>query len=180
MEKATEDLRKEHEAILFVLRILDKMMLQNAVNKEVLLRYYDEVVYFLKIFADKCHHGKEENYLFQELVNKGIARENGPVGAMLQEHTLGRDYIAQMSNCVESKDITLFNTVASKYCSLLRDHIEKENNVLFNIADNILSIDEQERLFEEFERFEESIIGHGVHEKLHSMIDNWADAFDVN
>ena len=55
-------------------------------DAESLLRYYGEVVYFLKIFADKCHHGKEENYLFKELINKGVTNEGGPVGVMLKEH----------------------------------------------------------------------------------------------
>jgi len=68
MGKATQDLRKEHEAILYVLQILDKMMESDSRDAENMLRYYGEVVYFLKIFADKCHHGKEENYLFKELV----------------------------------------------------------------------------------------------------------------
>ena len=96
MGKATQDLRKEHEAILYVLQILDKMIDSKRRDAEIVLRYYGEVIYFLKIFADKCHHGKEENYLFKELVNKGIANEDGPVGVMLQEHAQGRDYIAQM------------------------------------------------------------------------------------
>ena len=68
MGKATQDLRKEHEAIFYVLQILDKMMESDSRDTESLLHYYSEVVYFLKIFADKCHHGKEENYLFKELV----------------------------------------------------------------------------------------------------------------
>jgi len=88
MGKATQDLKKEHEAILYVLQILDKMMESDNLEAESLLRYYGEVVYFLKIFADKCHHGKEENYLFKELVDKGIPNEGGPVGVMLREHAM--------------------------------------------------------------------------------------------
>ena len=72
MGKATQDLRKEHDTILYILQILDKMMESDNRDAESMLRYYGEVVYFLKIFADKCHHGKEENYLFKELINKGI------------------------------------------------------------------------------------------------------------
>ena len=82
MGKATQDLRKEHEAILYVLQILDKMTESDNRDAETLFHYYGEVVYFLKTFADKCHHGKEENYLFKELVNKGIPNEGGPVGVM--------------------------------------------------------------------------------------------------
>ncbi|MDI3529811.1 MAG: hypothetical protein PWR08_1378 [Thermoanaerobacterium sp.] len=179
MGKATQDLRKEHEAILYVLQILDKMMESDSLDAENRLRYYGEVVYFLKIFVDKCHHGKEENYLFKELVNKGIPSEGGPVGVMLQEHAQGRDYIAQMAKSVDDKDINGFNNAAVQYRDLLRRHINKENNVLFVMADNVIDEQSQSLMFEQFEQHEVNVIGHGVHEKLHAMIDTWAEIFSV-
>lgn len=178
MGKATKDLRNEHDAILFVLKVVDEMMLSKKERAE-LLKYYDELVYFLKIFADKCHHGKEENYLFKELVDKGIADQGGPIGVMLSEHEEGRKYIADMTACLTAKDIPGINAAAASYGSLLRRHIEKENNVLFPIADKVLDEQKQELIFEQFERFEEKIIGQGVHEKLHAMIDAWAEVFGV-
>lgn len=67
MGKATLDLKKEHDAIFHVLTIMDQMI--SAADKEdsIKLKYGKEMVYFLKIFADKCHHGKEEGLLFPEL-----------------------------------------------------------------------------------------------------------------
>lgn len=178
MGKATKDLRNEHEAILFVLNVIDKMMVSQKDQAEM-LKYYDELVYFLKIFADKCHHGKEENYLFKELVNKGIANQGGPVGEMLFEHEKGRKYIADMTACLAAKDIAGINAAAAGYSRLLLRHIEKENNVLFPIADKALDERQQELMFEKFEQFEEKVIGQGVHEKLHAMIDTWAEVFGV-
>lgn len=179
MGKATQDLRKEHDAILYVLQILDQMMLSKISEEGSLLHYYGEVIYFLKTFVDKCHHGKEENYLFKELVIKGIPNEGGPVGAMLEEHAQGREYIAQMSHGVDEKDINGFNNAAVQYRDLLRRHIEKEDSVLFTMADKVINEKEQDLLFEKFEQHEENVIGHGVHEKLHAMIDTWAGIFGV-
>jgi len=179
MGKATQDLRKEHEAILYVLEILDQMIIKEKTEPEVQLRYYDELVYFLKTFVDKCHHGKEENYLFNELVKKGITNEGGPVGVMLQEHEQGREYIARMSEALEEKSIDGFNLAAMQYRDLLRSHIEKEDNVLFQMADEVMDEQEQELVFQKFEQHEENVIGHGVHEKLHEMIDVWAKDFGV-
>lgn len=178
MGKATKDLRKEHDAILFVLKILDKMM-SAKVEDSVRLPYYGELVDFLKIFADKCHHGKEENYLFKELVEKGIENEGGPVGAMLKEHAQGRMLIARMSESLDSQNVAGFQENAIKYSELLRNHIEKENNILFNMADTVLDEEAQEDLFEKFEQHEENVIGHGVHEKLHANIHKWAEKFGV-
>lgn len=179
MGKATQDLRKEHEAILYVLQTLDKMMQSDRHEAETLLRYCGELHYFLKIFADKCHHGKEENYLFKELVGKGVANEGGPIGVMLKEHDEGREYIAQMSWSLDNKDLNGFNNAAAEYRDLLRDHIEKENNVLFVMADRIIDEQAQNLMFEQFELHEENVVGQGVHEKLHSMFDTWAEAFGV-
>ncbi|NLL39035.1 MAG: hemerythrin [Clostridiales bacterium] len=139
MGKATQDLRKEHEVILLALQILGKMIEPSSRDPESLLHYYGEAVYFLKVFADKCHHGKEEDYLFKELVNKGIPNEGGPVGVMLREHKQGRDYIAQMSRSIDEKNIEGFKKAAELYCDLLLRHIEKENNVLFVMADKVIS-----------------------------------------
>jgi len=177
MGKATADLKKEHEAILHVLNILEKMTRNNFMDTETLLDYYDEVVYFLKIFADKCHHGKEENYLFTELVNKGIPQSGGPVGVMLEEHEEGRMYISIMSESVKARDIEAFKSGASKYTNLLRNHIEKENTILFAEADKLISEDEQNNIFLKFEEYEETVIGSGVHDKLHLMIHTWAEVF---
>lgn len=177
MGKATQDLRKEHESILYVLNIMDRMFSSNTKTDESLLGYYDEVVYFLKIFADKCHHGKEENYLFPQLVQHGAAQEGGPVGVMLQEHAQGRTFIAMMSAALEYKNLEEFNSAASQYQELLRKHIEKENSVLFVMADRVLDEAAQDELFEKFEQHEENVVGHGIHEKLHGMIHAWAETF---
>lgn len=179
MGKATQVLREDHEAILNVLEILNKMILMNAKEELVLLQYYDEFAYFLKIFADKCHHEKEENYLFRKLINKGVNSEGGAIGIMLEEHNQGRNYIALMNKSLESKDLAQFNIVAKKYLNLLKDHIENENNVLFKMADQLLDNSEQDDLFEKFKKHEESVIGYGVHEKFQSMIHKWAIRFKI-
>jgi hemerythrin-like domain-containing protein len=181
MGKATQALRKEHDSILHVLNIMDKMISPgNKRENTVKLQHGQEVVHFLKIFADKCHHGKEEDYLFKALVAKGVQNEGGPIGAMLQEHKFGREFIAMMSTSLESQDIKGFNSAAMKYRDLLKSHIAKENDVLFVTADRLLDEVSQDDLFAKFEKHEESVIGHGVHEELHSMIHKWSEEFRIH
>jgi hemerythrin-like domain-containing protein len=177
MGKATQDLRNEHDAILHVFTILDKVLSSDTKEEAEILKFGNELIYFLKIFADKCHHGKEEDYLFKELVAKGIPNEGGPIGVMLREHQQGREYIALMSETLESKDLAKFKSMATKYRDHLRSHINKENNALFVMADQLLDEANQEALYEKFELHEETVIGHGVHEELHAMIHKWEDEF---
>ncbi|WP_089610629.1 hemerythrin domain-containing protein [Dehalobacterium formicoaceticum] len=177
MGQATKDLINEHNSILHVLEILDKMMADQTKAEDLKLRYYDELVYFLKIFADKCHHGKEENYLFKELISKGDVSVGGSVSELLQEHDLARSYIGQMNQALAEKSLVEFNKAAVQYRDLLRNHIDKENNDLFVIADRLFDDAFQDEMFEKFEQFEEEVIGHGVHEKLHHMIHKWSEEF---
>ena len=179
MGKATQDLREEHEAILYVLKILDQMMLSKNEDKESLIHYYDEVLYFLKIFADKCHHGKEENYLFKEIFQIESFNAGELIDEMLQEHAQSRDYVVQMSSSLDKKDINGFNNATVQYRDLLHRHIKKEEDILFSMADNMIDEQAQKLLFKKFEQHEENVVGHGIHEKLHGMIDTWAETFGV-
>ncbi len=177
MGKATEDLRNEHESILHVFSILDRMLSSTTKSDVDNLQFGNELVNFLKIFADKCHHGKEEDILFKELENKGVQNEGGPIGAMLLEHKQGREYIALMNQSLDSQDLANFKNTAIKYRDLLRNHIAKENNILFMMADRLLDNKKQDDLFAKFENHEETVIGHGVHEELHAKIHTWENDY---
>ena len=72
---------------------------------------------------------------------------------MLYDHNQGREYIALMNKTVEAKNLTALNDAAAKYRDLMRSHIEKENNVLFVMADKILDDAKQDELFGKFELY---------------------------
>lgn len=174
--KPTEDLIKEHGAIKVMLSIMNKIAENIRIEKVVETTDIEKIVDFLKTFADKCHHGKEENALFPALVLAGIPKEGGPIGVMLYEHTLGRGYIKEISASTEkfkagnSESIQLIANSLSNYINLLQSHIQKEENVLFPMADKVLSNLVQDDVYEQFEKIEEEVVGHGVHEQFHELI----------
>lgn len=172
MKYASEDLLNEHEGILFGLRILEKITELLKKGKKIEKKEISEIVNFFKLFADKCHHGKEEGLLFPAMENVGIKKENGPIGQMLVEHSTSRKYIFQMTEAHEFKtfDKELFIKSASQYILLLRSHIEKENTILFPMGDKLIPRDQQKKLLELFEKHEEEVMGKGTHEKLHEML----------
>jgi hemerythrin-like domain-containing protein len=130
----------------------------------------------LQVFADRCHHGKEERLLFLAMEAAGVPKENGPLAVMLSEHGRGRLFIAEMKNLVisyekgESGALLVFTTPALQYVDLLRSHIWKENNVLFPMAEKAVPADRLELIGEQFDRFEKEQIGQGTHEAFHEMI----------
>ncbi|HQL44771.1 MAG TPA: hemerythrin domain-containing protein [Spirochaetota bacterium] len=173
MNYASEDLINEHEGILYGLHILEKMieMIKNQVN--ISIDELKEMVNFFKLFADKCHHGKEETMLFPEMEKAGIPKENGPIEQMLYEHTEGRKYIAIMDKDLQEGTISdAFTEAALQYINLLRSHINKENNILFPMGDRRIAMDTQKHLLQAFEKYEDDVMGKGTHEKFHDLLHN--------
>ena len=178
MSKAIDDLMHEHQAILSTLRILQKAIIMLKKNSEINMNDLNSLISFLKEFADKCHHGKEEGYLFPAFEAAGIPNENGPIGVMLREHELGRSYIKQMSDSLaKTKADEHFLMAAEKYVALLRSHIEKENNILFPMGASRLSAEQLDDLFKKFEKYEEEVIGKGRHQELHQILHELENKF---
>jgi len=173
---ATEDLRAEHEGIRVMLRILAKVCETLESGKKVDQNHLEGIIEFLTVFADKCHHGKEEEMLFPELEKSGISKDRGPIGVMLSEHDEGRGFVRGMKEGVGKIKAggpfaaTQFTGSARKYIDLLSRHIDKENDVLFPMADEVLSKETQDRLRENFETLERVKIGAGKHEEFHALI----------
>jgi hemerythrin-like domain-containing protein len=171
MSRAIDDLEHEHEAILSSLKILDGIDRQLTTGSAVDPTDLTAFVGFLKEFADKCHHGKEEGFLFPALVAAGIPEQGGPVGVMLREHAEGRRWIQQLEASIQpTLNEAQFSAAARGYGELLRAHIQKENNVLFPMAERALTADQLETLFAAFEDHEAKVIGAGRHEQLHETL----------
>ncbi len=181
METASKDLIHEHKAIMVALDVIEKMY--ESVGNDSVTDYEDieEIIEFLKVFADKCHHGKEENYLFPALEEAGVKNENGPIGVMLAQHKQGRELIRQMQESVANKTINkqAFVNAASSYVNLLRNHIEKENTILFPMSDTMLPAPSQKRLLHDFENLEKNVIGEGRHEELHVLLEKFKKKYLV-
>ncbi len=162
-------LRAEHEVILRALTLLEKLGQELEAGKvvdEATLRWFQE---FFSTFADRCHHGKEERCLFPMLEQCGIPREGGPLGVMLHEHEQGRAFLRAMM-LTSGGDGRQTAEAIKGYSSLLRAHIDKENHVLFQLAEQALSDEAQRELAQSFEAAEQAEVGPGVHERFLSEL----------
>ncbi|MHB8962334.1 MAG: hemerythrin domain-containing protein [Saccharofermentanales bacterium] len=177
MRKATQDLKNEHDTILHVFKVMDKVISSAKRDEASKHQIYNDYVYFLRTFVNKCHHGKEETYLFKDLELAGVQNEDGPIGQMLKEHAQGKAYVIFMGESLESGDLEKFKKEAAHYEDLLTNHMKKETSILFSTTDKLLDNEKQDLLFKKFEEHEENVLGHGVHEELMAMIRKWeADA----
>jgi hemerythrin-like domain-containing protein len=172
--KATEVLMEEHEVILRVLTALEKA-LTNIPDGKFNPDFFLDAADFIKNFADGCHHAKEEGVLFVEMEASGVPVKGGPIGVMLAEHEQGRQYTRQMREAAErwqAGDTSAIETVKVNgmgYVNLLRQHIQKENNILFPMADRVVPPGKQSVIWERFEQIEREETGKGVHVKYETL-----------
>jgi hemerythrin-like domain-containing protein len=175
--KPTQELSAEHQAILLMIRILEKMSDRLEEGGTIDLGHLEKAVDFIKVFADKCHHGKEEDLLFPAMERAGIPRTGGPLGVMLHEHVEGRGYVKAMTDALagvrkgDLKARAEFARNARSYGALLSQHIFKEDNILYPMADGRLSAAQQDELETCFAEVEEKVIGHGRHEAYHRLLE---------
>ena len=174
--RPTQILMDEHRVIEVVLSCLEKIVHEAANDRKLNESSANQAIDVIRTFADKCHHGKEENHLFVSLVNKGLPSQGGPVGQMLLEHTHGREFVQGMAESVAGASagnetaLSQFARSANGYVQLLREHIGKEDNVLFPMADRLLNDAEQNQLLEAFHAVESNDMGKGTHSKYLAIV----------
>jgi hemerythrin-like domain-containing protein len=171
---ATEILKHEHQLVMLVVEAMEREADKIETTGEIDFDDVARMVDFSENFTDGCHHAKEEKSLFPRL-RESNAGMQAPTSVMLQQHESGRQRIRAVDAALPAArqgDADATRLVAENlraYAVGLRDHIGKENEVLFPMADGILSPDDQGRLAIEFDRIESEEVGAGVHEKYHAM-----------
>ena len=157
---ATADLRDEHEVILQALAVLERVAHRLAGERTVNEPALADLVQFLQTFADRCHHAKEEDQLFPALRAKGAG---DALAVFREEHEEGRGYLRTLATGASRAARA---AAARHYVSLLRSHIERENEVLFPMADGLFTPVEHGALARAYADVELRVMGAGAHETL--------------
>ena len=135
MTTPTDILRAEHQVILAALASLETAAARLAAGGALPAGWWERGIDFLRAFADKNHHAKEEKSLFPALVKAGVPSEGGPVAVMLGEHEQGRALIRAMAAGGSPAERA---SAGRRYVALLREHIAKEDGVLWPMAESVL------------------------------------------
>lgn len=174
---ATEVLKHEHQAILVVIAAAENEARTIAETGKMRVDTVRQMADFLKNFVDRCHHSKEEKHLFAAMHAHGMPIVSGPLSVMLREHEQGRGHVRAIAEVVgkagapSAAGARKVKDELLAYAALLRGHIDKEDNILYPMADRLLKADEQDSLTQAFERVEAEEMGAGVHERYHAWIE---------
>ena len=174
--RPTDTLKAEHRVIERVLAVLNRASDKLARNEPVDAAVFTQSVDFIRNFADRYHHAKEEDSLYRRMGERGFPMDSGPIAVMLAEHEEGRRYVRGLADAAErygrgdqaAMDEIVHN--ARGYADLLAQHIQKEDNILYEIADSRLSPADQSDLEQRFEHKEQETIGPGGHERYVALV----------
>jgi hemerythrin-like domain-containing protein len=140
----TQALVSEHRLILRMVRLLELNAPFTAKGHYTNWQFYLDAVDFIRNYADRFHHAKEEDVLFEALVRNGMPRENSPIAAMLMEHDQGRTHVRAMETAAREAlggmpgREAVIAEHALAYAGLLREHIAKEDDILYPLAERVI------------------------------------------
>ena len=176
--QSTQVLMDEHRTIERVLSALQVAAERVSQGEAMQPAFFLKAAFFIKNFADGSHHKKEEGILFIAMQEAGIPVQGGPIGVMLAEHEQGRVFTQTMkdaANKLESGDLSARAVVvqnALDYVALLRQHISKENNILFPMADRVIQSGRQEKIVADFKQIDLDETGQDIHKKYLEIAEN--------
>jgi hemerythrin-like domain-containing protein len=165
----------EHRLIERVLSAMQTAAERVDRGEEVRPAFFINAALFIKNYADGCHHRKEEGLLFVAMNRSGNAPVNSPIDVMLAEHEQGREFTAAMLDAAKKWDtgnlharrFAVHNALG--YVALLRQHIQKEDDVLFPLAEYAVPAEEKAQLDAAFEQAGLEEAGAGIHEKFQAL-----------
>ena len=159
--KAIEIMNEEHKYILRMLQVIRKCCFKILNNEEVIYEDFDNIIDFIRNYADNHHHKKEEKILFIKMVEElGEAAEKAVNHGMLVEHDLGRLHVRELVSALEKvkagEEEAKLDVIANaiSYTHLLMRHIDKEDRVIYKFAERNLNDEVIKLIDDECENYE--------------------------
>lgn len=161
----TQVMTDEHQLILRMITLVEKNTELMEEGSFVDWNFFLDAVDFIRNYADRFHHAKEEDVLFIELIKNGMPEKNSPIEAMHMEHDQGRAFVRSMEAAAqkalngEDGQIAVIAENAKGYAELLRGHIDKEDNILYPLAERVLPEAVRSGMLQAYEQAEEKTPG---------------------
>ena len=166
----------EHRLIERMLSVIEDALGKIESKQKVDPVFVDIAVDFIRVYADRTHHGKEEDILFRELRNKPLSDEDRTaMDELIEDHVFGRrttQALVEANTRYRNGDETALNDISEKLETLIKfypRHIEKEDKVFFPASRNYLTDEEDQAMVSEFWEFDRKMI----HEKYESMVEEF-------
>jgi len=169
----------DHELIEKSLLLFEKEIEK---GEKINLDFCTTIIDFLIDYGDNCHNQKEELFYFPLLLEKGLP-PMGPIHVMLEEHKYERNYLSEIKTILESSEFTTetsnkIKKLFSEFAEITKNHIWKENDILYPMGEKILDNKDKEYLINTFNKFSFEKYGQDAYKRFKSMIDSFEKKTD--
>ncbi|MEW6089140.1 MAG: hemerythrin domain-containing protein [bacterium] len=163
----------EHRLIEKMIEIIKKKSAKIKGKRDINPAFIDTAVDFIRVYADKTHHGKEEDILFRDCAKKNMSETDTKImNELIEEHKFGRKTVSEL---VKAKENYIKGEDTSKIISEKLDilvefyprHIKKEDNIFFPESEKYFSAEELQAMLKEFWEFDRVMI----HEKYKIVVE---------
>ena len=188
MNYCIEVMKEEHANIKRMVTVIRQICCNILEGGEVPVSDFRNITDFIKNYADHHHHGKEEAFLFPEMVSRlGKTADNLVTHGMLVEHNLGRNYnmgLGMALNAYEASPSTQLKLDivgnAFGYAYVLSEHILKENNVVYPFAEKNLPAEILDKVNEDSKKYEEETMLKGVQKHYLDMLESLEKKYGIS
>lgn len=157
-------LMKEHRLIERMIALMDNEIRRIESGRKADVNFIETAIDFIRIYADRCHHGKEEDILFRELKMKDITEEHERVmNELIREHVWGRETVGKLDEAKRryhegGDSLDEIVELMGKLTEFYPKHIDKEDNRFFLPAMEYFSRQEQDAMLDEMAEFDREMI----------------------
>ena len=164
----------EHRLIERMIKIIERKLAQIKKEHKADPAFIDSAVDFIRTYADRTHHGKEEDILFRDLAGKNLSEDDSRMMKdLIEEHVFARKTtkaLADANNWYRQGESAALADIIEQLRTLVDfypKHIDKEDRIFFPSSRKYLSEQEDQTILTEFEQFDKKMI----HEKYETVVD---------
>jgi len=179
----TENLINEHKKINELLDIMSKIALKIKSKDVFYPNDVEEVVKYLINIIENSHHGKEDDVFYPELISSGIPKETAPLSIINYEHLISVNYLKDISSCVVNCKIgndfsgELLADSLTNYVIAIKNHIQREEEIVFPIANEVFSIEKQNEILQRFEVIEQKYISNSFNDQFDELLNKFKNKY---
>ena len=171
----------EHRLIERMIALMAEALGRMKINERLDLVFIDTVIDFIRTYADRCHHGKEEDILFRDLAKKQLSRQHRQImDELVKEHVYARKTVGQMISGKErylqgdKEALKYILECMQELLDFYPSHIEKEDKNFFIPVMDYFSESEQASMLQEFWDFDRQMI----HKHYRQLVEQMEFAVD--
>jgi len=170
------DIKSEHDAMTIILSAMKRRAVDMRYNRQVDLFRIAQIIDFLRVYNDSCHHQKEEKILFPALLEYGIPTTSNIIHHLVNEHHISHNNLNNMEDKMHdylagrTQSLDALSTIMIQYITLEENHIKTENEILLPLVEKYFDKQKLMSVTMNFKNIQSQYVGHLKHLEFYILL----------